>query len=511
MNLKYLTVISLAVVVTVLTSCSTPIVPPEINSETSEEYNFEDYVESNQEGKMVFPKGQVGSGCIGDPMPYYENGVMNIFYLEDARNYTGPFHPISLLRTTDFMTYEEYDRVIPFENDRSANDWALGTGSVIKGKDGTYHFWYTGHNSNSGHGNPYNEKIQHAISTDLINWTKLNDGFYGDTNDFRDPHVVYMEDYDEYWMLITRYKNALGTLRKYVSKDLYNWEDAGDFYQNTVGGAYNMECPTLIRFKGYWYLSFSEQGYHRVTRYRYKKNLDDPWIVPEVDHFDDEGFYAGKITGDEDRLFLYGWCGTKRRSRDTGSLDWAGNLIGHELFQKENGELGVKPIKEIEEALATRYPHKSLTNKEIINSVIYKDTGFGSIAFEPFKSDRYARISFDYTQQSRSGSAGIALNVQGDSDAGTLVFELNAADQEIRFYNDVKSISNFGDVNYKIPFKFENNKKIHIDVYYDDQTTSVYVNGDVALTARTYALKDAPFALFAKDKRCTFENIEFYE
>lgn len=514
MKTKYIAPLLILLSSITVTSC-VPVVDPDTNvslseTESVESENFDSYVESDQTGKMLFPKGQVGSGCIGDPMPYYENGKMHIYFLEDARNYSGPFHPISLLSTSDFMTYEEYDRVIPFENDYSANDWALGTGSCIRAKDGTYHFYYTGHNSNSNHGNPYNEKIQHAISKDMINWTKLDDGFYGDTNDFRDPHVVYIDDLDEYWMLITCYKNSLGTLQWYVSKDLYNWRHNGTYYQNTKG-SYNMECPTLIRFNGYWYLSFSEQGYNRVTRYRYKKNLSDEWIVPEVDYLDAEGLYAGKLAGDGDRLFLYGWCGTKRRSQDTGTLDWAGNLVGHELIQKENGELGIKPIYEVEQAISTRYPHKALETNEIVNNIEFKEAGFGSVAFEPFKKDRYARISFDYTQLSRSGSAGLMLNVEGSGKAGKLAFEFDAANHQINFFNNVKGISDLGEVNFKIPYTFVNNVKLHIDVYYDDQVTTVYVNQTVALTARTYALKDAPFAIYARDKRCVFENIKFYE
>ena len=62
----------------------------------------------DQTGLSIFPKHHRGSGYVGDPMPYYEDGKMYVYYLEDARNYGGGgFHPISLLETTDFTHYED--------------------------------------------------------------------------------------------------------------------------------------------------------------------------------------------------------------------------------------------------------------------------------------------------------------------------------------------------------------------------------------------------------------------
>lgn len=484
--------------------------PPLLSETTSEETSidpFLSYEESDQEGKMLFPRGKVGKGYIGDPMPYYEDGKMYVYYLEDARNYgRGAFHPISLLKTEDYITYEEFDRVIPFENERSAVDFALGTGACIKAKDGVYHFYYTGHNSNADSGLPYVEKIQHATSSDKINWTKLDDGFYGDCNDFRDPHLVYIEEKDEYWMLVTKYKNTLGTLHRYSSKDLYHWTDEGTYYRNSEG-YYNMECSTLIHHKGYWYLSFSEQGNHRVVHYRYKRNLTDDWIVPELDYLDAEGLYAGKMAGDEDHLYMYGWCGTKSWNSDTGSLGWGGNLIGHELIQKENGELGIKPIEMTKEALGTRYPHK--TSEGEIREEISFGAGYGELRFEPFKENRFARMSFDYIPSGRSGYSGIFL---GYEESGPkLAYRFGEVNHTISFHNNVQSVDDLGDADVEIPYEFEREKTYHMELYYDDQVCCLYVNGDIALTARAYQAKGKPFALFGKDRRCEYNHIQFYE
>ena len=472
--------------------------------------DFSDYEEVSQAGKMLFPTQSVGRGFIGDPMPYYENGVMYAFFLEDARNYSGAFHPISLLKTSNFMEYEEHVRVIPFVNNKNAVDYALGTGSCVKDKLGTYHFFYTGHNSNANTGLPYYEKIQHAISTDLINWTKLDDGFYGDTNDFRDPHVVYIEEANEYWMLVTQLKNALGQLHWYKSNNCYDWVDAGTYYTNTKG-FYNMECSTLIHFKGYWYLSFNEQGQHRVMHYRYKKNLTDEWIVPEVDYLDDEGFYAGKLAGDDERLFTYGWVGTKGRNTDTGSLGWGGNLVGHELYQKENGELGIKMIEDVKNDISHRYPHKTLDTQEIVTKLTFDQTGYHSTLYEPFKANRFARLSFDYTQKSKTGYAGLMFNTTSAEEAGKTGYIFDSQRNMVSFYNNIQSKTDFGEPDYEVPFTFKNGEKIHIDFLYENEAATMYINGQVALTERVYSLKGKAFSVFAKDKKCEFENFKFYE
>lgn len=471
--------------------------------------DFSDYIESSQDGKMLFPKQSVGQGYIGDPMPYYENGKMYVYFLEDARNYRGAFHPISLLATEDYLHYEEHDRVIPFVDNRSHPDYALGTGSCIKDKNGLYHFFYTGHNDRGDSGLPYYEIIQHATSTDLINWTKIPaDGFYGGTNDFRDPHVIYMQDLDEYWLLITQFKNTLGTIERYTSKDLKTWTHAGTFYRNPKN-YHNMECSTLINYKGYWYLSFSEQEPERVVRYRYRRSLTEgEWITPTVDHLDAEGLYAGKIAGDADRIFMYGWTGTK--SRDTSSYGWGGNLVGHELYQKENGELGIKAIKEVKEGISNRYPHKTLDAQEIVTKLEVTTSGYQALAFEPFKQNRYARLSFDYTPNSKAGTSGMMFNISASDQYGSLAIQFDSGNSRIAFYPSV-SEGKFGDYQIQMPFDFENGKKIHFDFYYGQDMGVLYANGEVALSTRLIAARNKPFSLFSNGKRCVFENVKFYE
>ncbi|MGT4007271.1 glycosyl hydrolase, partial [Escherichia coli] len=113
----------------------------------------------------------------------------------------------------------------------------LGTGSIIKVGD-TWHAWYTAHNENVF---PV-ESVMHATSKDRLHWVKhpqdtlLPGGNYRG-NDFRDPHVVWVEEKKEYWMLITTRSNGRGVIARYSSTDLKHWEDRGVFLITTPSPA----------------------------------------------------------------------------------------------------------------------------------------------------------------------------------------------------------------------------------------------------------------------------------
>ena len=53
-----------------------------------------------QEGLSIFPNRP--NTWVGDPMPYYDNGKFNVFYLDDLRDGDIGFHPWSLFTTDNF-------------------------------------------------------------------------------------------------------------------------------------------------------------------------------------------------------------------------------------------------------------------------------------------------------------------------------------------------------------------------------------------------------------------------
>ena len=455
----------------------------------------------------INPKSFVG--YVGDPMPFFEDGVMNVFYLQDGRNTYLGFHPFALMTTTDLINYTDYGVVIPYENNIYSQDLALGTGSVIKDKEGTYHAFYTGWNGRGDSGLPYMEKIQHAVSLDKINWMKIpDDGFYGYVNDFRDPYVYYDENKDMYYMLVTTRTDNHGVIKQYRSYDLTNWLYDGIFFSND-SGSYNMECPSFFYYNGYYYLSYNEQGEHRVTHYRYKKYLDDPWIKPEVDYFDGEGLYAGRIEEGFDSLYIFGWCGTKTGALDSAGFDWGGSLVVLELLQQEDGTLRPSMPRQYKEKFDNEVAY--MTNEgDQENSVYFDNTEQKAITLEEL-SYNITRISFQLIPGDLINDCGLSFNSKEDDRLGTLNISFDFQNRSIYFYNNVQSFDNYGPAQITVPFQFESFKSINIEIIIDGEIITVFANDEIALTTRMISMVGNNFSFYSNNCEVFFNNIKFYE
>ena len=460
---------------------------------------------TNQENMNINPKSKVG--YVGDPMPFYDNGEMNIFYLQDGRNTTLGFHPFALMTTKDYVSYNDHGVVIPYEDELDSPDFALGTGSVIKDKTGKYHCFYTGHNSRKNTGLPYFEKIQHATSDDKIHWQKHKDkGFYGGENDFRDPYV-YLADDGIYHMLITTRNLGGGVIKDYISSDLWTWTYNEIFFKND-SGTYNMECPTFIKYNDYYYLSYSEQGNNRVTHYRYKKNLSDPWIKPTVDYLDGEGFYAGRMEKDNDKLMMVGWCATREGEYDTGKLDWGGNLVVHELKQKENGLLDAKMVSSVKDKLSNEVSYK-LKNGDDLSKMSFDKTSAKAYTVESL-SKKITRISFDIKINDLDGSIGLSFNTLSNHTLSNEVFMLNFKTGYALYYANATGFNQLGKIDVCVPCDFKLGI-MHVDIVIDNQIITAYINNEKALTTRFYDMKENTFSFFMNKADAEFSSIKFFE
>lgn len=160
-------------------------------------------------GKIFYqPKG----AWLGDVIPYVENDIFYLFYLNDCRinGVLTDETDWNLLKTTDFITFEELGTVLP-HGEKDEIDNSCYTGSVIKNR-GRYHIFYTSNNNSDerfkSEGRPV-QTILHATSDDLIHWAKhLDQGFGADLSryeiwDWRDPFVYYCNRKQCWRMLLT--------------------------------------------------------------------------------------------------------------------------------------------------------------------------------------------------------------------------------------------------------------------------------------------------------------------
>jgi len=472
-----------------------------------------------QDGKAVFPVSSYEESrpvSMGDVMPFYDDGVMNIYHLQNSRGTLSLFyHPISRLATSDFVNYTDLGVALNFEEDSKSPDAALGTGSFIKDKDGNYHCFYTGHNDNGqDEGLRFNEVVRHAKSCDnQKTWVK-DEAFnlYGYENDFRDPYVYYDKEEDIYNMLVTTRDYGAGVIKRYSSSSLDaawdEWQDRGVFFRND-GGNYNMECPSYIEYNGYYYLAYSEQGENRVTHYRYRTEKDGEWKRFDRDSIDASGFYAGRLEKADDKLYAFAWC-ANLTAGSTGDFDWGGNLVTHEIKQLSNGELCAVMVSGVKDAFSTQVQYK-YSDGEKIESAEFGKTFAAKCAEKLGKN--ITRINFTFSAEDFGGDFGMTFGLDGkyDNRLGSCAVSFDTKNSKLVCYNNVSSVVRYGAPLASVPFVYTKGKDYAVNIIIQDEILTVYLDDTVCLTARFPDMKRKNFAFYSNGNEVKFKGITFYE
>lgn len=477
--------------------------------------------EINQKGASVFPVSTHDESLavtMGDVMPFYDNGVMNIYHLQNTSGETSLYyHPISRLTTTDFVHYTDEGVALNFEQDIDSVDAALGTGSFIKDSAGNYHCFYTGHNDNGQSvGMPFNEVIRHAVSYDnQESWQKDEDfKIYGYENDFRDPYVYY-DNYDEcYYMLVTTRDYGVGVIKQYSATTLDasadEWHDCGIFFKNDEGD-YNMECPSYIEYNGYFYLAYSEQGNNRVTHYRYKSSREEEWQKFERDSIDSSGFYAGRLEKTENKLYAFAWC-ARLAGGSSGGFDWGGNLVTHELYQNpDTGELSAVMVSNVKQAFSTEIAYTTVDGKGF-SEFNFDGEKFRAYGIEKLSSN-ITRMHFTIELGDKGGDFGLTFGLNGayDNRLGSALIAFDAKNSRLICYNEVSSILRYGTALAHVPFVFDTDREYGVDVIIEGEILTVYLDDTVALTARLSNIESANFAFYSNGVEAQIKGIKFYE
>lgn len=161
------------------------------------------------------------------------------------------------------------------------DDYTTWTGSTVRGADGLWHLYYTG-TSRAEQG--LWQRVGHAVSNDLHNWTRVGDGFTLDLSgpnayhyevDFadgvwhdramRDPWVMRDPDGDGWLMYFTarisgeQEANAGGCIGFATSPNGYEWTLQPPVF---AGGYGQLEVPQVFDIKGQWYCLFCTAAEH---------------------------------------------------------------------------------------------------------------------------------------------------------------------------------------------------------------------------------------------------------
>lgn len=455
------------------------------------------------------------AGFVGDVMPYYEKDSFHVFYLHDARDGASGFHPWSKFTTSNLVSYQ-YDGVMIPYGGTSDQDLALGTGSIVKAGS-TYYAYYSGFNPNfSGSGGKFRDVTLLATSKDLNSWQKVP-GFIikpetangYDFHEYRDPYVFYNAEKNQYWMLVGGRKDSKAVVMLYTSSDpaTGSWQLQNPLY--TDAAYYIPETPQLLKWGNVWYLFFSENSVENVTRYRMATSSAGPWTTPVNDKLDGQYMYASKVASDGTNTYLFGWCPTKGGSSDQGNRDFGGNLVVHQLMQNSDGTLKVGLPANIE---------KSFTRNEPLNLVLkQKDIQFENNAASFKNNPQEAVVLFDRITGKHKITATISNIVPG-AEFG-FVFGMDKAIQNTNYYklnfnesNDLLSGLRIGNnspsTDGKVNLVLEAGKDYEVTIIIDGSVCVVYVNNQVALTSRIYALNNNQWGLYASKGNIIFKNIQ---
>lgn len=450
---------------------------------------------------------------VGDTMPFVtEDGKLELYYLYDTDHNGQAYHPIYRYTTSDFVSYEDDGMMINFGT-MADPDPAIGTGSVMKDRDGLYHCFYTGHNDINGNAGKDRECVMHAVSTDRQNWTKIpEDTFYSAENysgeDFRDPEVFWNEEDQCYWLLIAARENTKGgVVAKYTSTDLKNWELCDPLYAPMQ--QYMLECPDLFKMGDKYYLTYS---WDCVTYYAMSDSMNGPFTAPADNVLDGNNFifYAAKTEELNGNRYLCGWLGRSALNADTGLYGWAGNILNHQLVQKEDGTLGVKAPDTFADYFTEQLSFKAEKkegNVKAKKDVVTLKAADGTLALADMGMRAPTMIlECDVTM----GDSGCAGFVFGGPDKKPNYSALCLdADRNLLHYEgtDVQKLAKFDPVAFT-KFDFSKNSTHHIKLVFENEIAVLYVDDTKALSNRIFNSADgANIGVFAQGTDAEFSNI----
>ena len=449
---------------------------------------------------------------VGDTMPYVsEEGELELYYLYDTDHNGQGYHPIWMYSTADLHSYSDNGLMLNYGL-MSDPDPAIGTGSVLKDQDGQYHLFYTGHNDTGNHGMG-KECIMHAVSEDRRNWTKVpEDTFFSpdgySKDDFRDPEVFWSESDQCYWMLVAaREQTQGGVVVKYTSDDLKHWKFEGPIY--APHEQYMLECPDLFSINSTWYLTYS---WDCVTYYAIGESENGPFHAPHDNVFDGNGFifYAAKTAEFKDMTLLCGWLGRAGLTSDSAVYQWAGNVLNHQLVQKEDKTLGVKApdlfgayfTQDRDFRMVKKAGNVKIRDKHAELTPDADGYALADLGTRPASMMLECDVSLD-----EDGRAGFAFGgMNGDETWTALCLD---AENGLLHYEgyQISQLSAFEPMAYT-RFDFSSSPVHHVKLIFENEIAVLYVDEEKAFSCRiTHSINGAHIGLFAEKGAATFDSI----
>lgn len=433
---------------------------------------------------------------VGDPMPYYEDGVFYLYYLKEGGDSYN--HSIYLATTTDFLSFTEMDEAVVEASRSGGQDGWAGTGSVVKVKD-KYYFFYTGHASSDTY--EYMEKIMLAVGDTpyhfekVEGWEMIPPAELGQKRDFRDPQAYYDEESDKLYMTVTAAQDGVARILKYtLSPDLEDIQYEGILVSDPIKAFWNLECSDFFQMGDKWYVTYSGQDdtlWYGISDSRFGE-------YSEPQRLEGKLFYAAKQVSDGTKHYMVGWA---RRSESPSSTQevsaWGGNMEVQQLVQNPDGSLALAPVEGVRQAFNQRRELRVASTAAVL------EAGSRYTYSEVFTAyERYMLTGeFRFTG---NGSFGLAFDFGKSQDKYKMI-SLDPADGCVRLSFNEGSV----DIT-QTAVSLEAGKDYSFTYVQEGSVGVFYVDGLAALTVRMYGVTGKPIRLFAENNTVVFSCLREY-
>jgi len=442
---------------------------------------------------------------MGDPNPFYHDGSYYIYYLQNVG-----YHSWSVVKTDDLISSTFPREVLTASGQANASDQWLGSGSVVKADNGQFHLFYTGHNKNL---TPVEVTMRaESVGTDLYNWAPAPDEqFSGSAGysdyDFRDPMVIWNEQQQNYWMLLTtRYDNQ-AAIGLYTSTDLKNWTPQAPLYLEE--SALNLEVPDYFTIDDTPFMVYSDQR-DQSRQVKYLQQVDGVWTKPDFDAIDGRAFYAARTAGTADERLLFGWVPHTEGRMDGNKYDWGGDLMVHQVRQSA-GKLTVELPQKLKLALAEAMAVEPVWSQGSVSGSNEQVQVGQNAAFTLPKLSVKNRLSLTLSSAATAAIFGIQLRKVNDDQTATNVFiEINSAEGTVSYKTDsVDSNLNYPSV--QLPLNVLQGVALEVLLDPAAGVGAVYINQDKALSFRLYGLADYDVGIYSQNESVAVNGLQRYK
>ncbi len=430
---------------------------------------------------------------VGDPMPYYEDGVFYLYYLKEAGDSYN--HSIYLATTKDFLSYTEYDDPILEASRSGGQDGWIGTGSVVK-VGAKYYLFYTGHASSNTY--EFAEKIMVAEGTTptsfqkVEGWEMTPPAELGQKQDFRDPQCYYDAATDTIHMTVTAAQSGVARVIKFsLSGDLKEVKYEGILVTDPTGEFWNLECSDTFKIGNKYYITYS--GQDDTLWYAVSDTAYGPYSVPV--RLEDKLFYAAKHVEDGTHCYMVGWA---RRSESPSSTQevsaWGGNMVIQQVKQNADGTLALEPVSAVAEAFTARRELVVKGTDVTINAGSAYNYEEVFTAYERF----LLKGEFTFTGK---GSFGLAFDFNNRQDKYKLISVCPGEDKLTLSFNEGSTFITESEVH------LEAGKKYSFTYLQEGSVGVFYIDGLAALTVRLYGVSGKTIRLFAETNSVEFSSL----